>query len=357
MTTYEEYRRALEQDGFVVCRNIIPAEVCEEARLELAAWHDRTEAACAERGFFPPSEFSHGIVKGFGSTQQPACWKLRCHAEVRRLFAACYGLDPALETDNSTQLLSSMDTHAWEASRSRSRQAFRKFGNEKERIATVDWTHSDQGIAHTRELCIQGSVPLLDMPSDGITFMAMRGSHKAHSRIFRNANKSDGDFLMLRKQHRHDGQLLSDQDISDLRTVFPPVRVSASVGDVVLWDSRVLHRNVTELNEDSWKPRAVFFVSMQPYFAPESAQALQRTGVRRKKHFLRRIDHYIKKRTASHNVYRERVDQVSPHFREKPETAMPEELVRGLLTPMPVPAPDMVKFLIAGPEFGKSVSF
>jgi len=165
--------------------------------------------------------------------------------------------------------------------------------NDKWRTQT-GWYHLDQNGAHKPDrICVQGFVNYYDAGEKDGGLVVVPGSHKIFTDIFKNRPEltACGDFIRLNK-FGPDSPWQNEIAEADLG----PIKVCAKAGDMVLWDSRMIHCNspattARVLPEDgSILPlrRLVAYVCMTP------ASRLTPTAI------AKRHEAYFKGHTSSH---------------------------------------------------------
>lgn len=167
----------------------------------------------------------HGIFKE-GIGHEEFVWKIR--EKVYPIFTKLWGCD---------NLLSSFDggcfLHGWKK---------RKTG----------WIHCDQPRCYKGFCTFQGIVNLADNgPEDGGLFL-LEGS----DRIF-------NQYLRKHPLTGHGGyQFKIDTEDPLIKKSCRGIKVCASAGDLIIWDSRVFHCNVSPVKQSTY--RMCVYVSMEP---------------------------------------------------------------------------------------------
>lgn len=163
-------------------------------------------------------DFSSGIIRSPAFCHSPFMWQARLLPRVRRAFAAVWGTD---------ELLVSFDGgNAFRPPRL-NRQWLTRGGG---------WWHVDQnhrkGRARQGRVCVQGLLALTDANDESGGLCVVPASHRHHQAICERSPSAalKSDFVLL----------TPDDPILSLN---PPVLVGCQAGDLVLWDSRLVHCN------------------------------------------------------------------------------------------------------------------
>lgn len=213
----------LEADGFCIRK---------------AVFDDRT---C---GYFR-SKFMEELSSGKQLNHSDTMWELRMRPEVVGIFEDFW---------SESDLLSSFDGVYHRA--------------ENDEIG-IDW-HVDQDQTHSRGcVCVQGFVALTNSNYQTGTISFLPGSHLKHEalckRICGDAEEGDWEF-----EHIPSDDVIFEQCSA-------PVRAEVCPGDVVLWDSRTVHK-VEAGGSDA---RLVAYLCMTPRsFATETVLRQRRHGYR-----------------------------------------------------------------------------
>lgn len=231
----------LEEKGFAVIENVVPAELCADvlARIKLFLCEasdtrdavGRFDARALRMADYPNIR---GIVQHLEAGQMQAIWDIRLSSGVQSVFEEMYG-------DND--LLSSTDGFCWMSPLYK--------GNDR------SWLHVDQSHHKLGRRCIQGYVNITSShdASSGSLYV-VPGSHNKHTAMAnRQRCQANGkDWFKFNDEER---LLLGGE----------AVRVHGGVGSLVLWDSRTAHCNIAPERStpmEQRKERCVVYVCMQP---------------------------------------------------------------------------------------------
>ena len=243
----EAWQEELSTRGYTVIRSVAGEEEVETGRSMLWRWletrgtgilrHDPdtwTDEAWPQW----PGYKKYGTLKGEGAAQQEAAWYLRGLAAVKQVFSKIY---------NTDQLIVSMDGiivwRPWDRDESR-------------RPASLS-LHVDQNPAFKPGFqCVQGMLPLYPVtPATGGTVLVPM-SHHQHDQLLQlypHWARTERDFCVLDKDHKKDP--LQDQ----------AVLIPLNPGDLLLWDSRLVHANsVGDCSDHGELARASLCVCMGP---------------------------------------------------------------------------------------------
>lgn len=239
---------ALRKFGYCRVTGVIDAGRAASLRASMLAWQASLPAGTK----VPP----HGIYKHHYVGHQDFAWAIRGEPGVRQVFASVWGIE-----DWKSGMVTSLDGSCIVPS-----------GFSRRDRA---WTHVDQAPKSRGRQCYQGLVSLTS--NETRTLVVHKFTHRVHSRYF---------------EHRSMGSVSKkfmpvDQAdmacISHLRT-----RVAVNAGDMILWDSRLMHEN--EVGGLSPEDRCVQYVCMLPRAHPGNTEAQHR----------KRLECVQQRRTTSH---------------------------------------------------------
>eukprot|EP00755_Sulcionema_specki_P003236 Sspe_Gene.27335::Locus_11716_Transcript_2_2_Confidence_0.667_Length_1138::g.27335::m.27335 len=231
----------LDEHGYVVIKDVANAE--ELARAEDLLWEylelhgmKRTDPRTWDDENFPGS-IANGIIckRGFG--QSPFLWHLRTLPKVISVFQRIWKTDDVVTSFDGGNV-------------------FRPWQYNPDWITLGGWWHVDQGPTKRGRHAVQGLVTLYDADEGTGGLCVIPKSHQHHAALLKNL-KGDGDFHPIPETE----PLLNTE--SQL--------VAAKGGDLLLWDSRVVHCNTPGIKGKAAKAkakdrllRAVGYVCMIP---------------------------------------------------------------------------------------------
>lgn len=231
----------LEENGFAVVENVVPAELCADVLARIKLFLCEASGTVDAHGALDPRGLRmakypniRGIVQHLEAGQMQAIWDIRLSSGVQSVFEAMYG-------DND--LLSSTDGFCWMSPLYK--------GSDR------SWLHVDQSHRKLGRRCIQGYVNITSShdASSGSLYVVPGSHHKHAAMAKRERCQANGkDWFKFNDVER---PLLGGE----------AVRVHGGVGSLVLWDSRTAHCNIapersTPLEER--RERCVVYVCMQP---------------------------------------------------------------------------------------------
>jgi len=201
-----------------------------------------------------PGEFKSGITVQCGSSQQPSLWYLRGHPGVQEVFSSIWSVKPS-------ELITSMDGMLiWRHKTSYSASP-----------ASGLNLHVDQDpFTKTGLHCVQGMIPLLDVTKDIGGLKLLPKSH------------SDEMQEQIRNEHLARKKTLPGKDfvkVEDAKYDPEAFVVEAKAGDLILWDSRVIHGSrvgPATLQPGAGLARCTGLVSMTPRAWASQEVLLQR---------------------------------------------------------------------------------
>eukprot|EP01122_Echinamoeba_exundans_P011570 TRINITY_DN4640_c0_g1_i1.p1 TRINITY_DN4640_c0_g1~~TRINITY_DN4640_c0_g1_i1.p1 ORF type:complete len:414 (-),score=58.34 TRINITY_DN4640_c0_g1_i1:1522-2763(-) len=265
----QKWHNYLKENGYVVIKNVLSPQKVEEVQgkvwdfLEsLGTGIKRNDKSTWVNANWP-NTFSNGIISHYGVGQSEASWTVRVEPRVRQVYETIFG--------GRRDLLVSFDGI----------NVFRppSDGGKEKWVTNGLWPHLDQNyhmgeLFHKQGISVQGAINLLDSgPEDG-GFICIPGSNKLFEHIFTTyefggeRNKAARHFVQMRPDHK---MWTTDEKLSKLSCV----KVSAGAGDLILWDSTVIHWNtpVTNLKKKyEGLARCAVYICMAP------AQQVSRPG-------------------------------------------------------------------------------
>ena len=212
----------MSRDGYVVIPDILSKTEVEEglsltwdwleclgsgvSRVDPATWLDENW----------PGDLKSGIVTTCGAAQQGAAWLVRGNKRVQQAFSSVWGEE---------ELITSMDcVILW--------RPWWGPGNQAARPVT-EGLHIDQNpFKKTGLQCVQGMVPLINVTKRTGGLQVVPRSHQDYVQdIIRRdhpEHKESGDFCRVAANNYRGAEVL----------------IEANAGDLILWDSRLIHGGV-----------------------------------------------------------------------------------------------------------------
>ena len=213
----ERLRRALAEEGYVICRGAASAAELTELRDGLWAWleaHSTMRRDRVDTWDDYPGEPSHGQLIWGGIGQSDVQWKARTLPGVVAAFEAAWGLAAG------APLLTSFDG----ASAFRPPQHARDWRTE----GALRWLHVDQNHDKVGLCALQGALLLYPQDSASGGLVVLPRSHLRHRALTATAGQRQDFVPVLADDARLEG-------LGDARLI------CADAGDLVLWDSRTVH--------------------------------------------------------------------------------------------------------------------
>ena len=229
-----EQKKHFDDFGYVIIPNILTKDKCNYYINEIWKWLENLNIGIKrddKKTHFNDLCQLHGIVKDYKSGHSKFMWDIRCEKNVLKIFEDFFG-------DNN--LLVSYDV-------------FTILKNSKERKGTKHWLHVDQNPKNKNFYTIQGLVNLEDCKETDATFQCYPKSHLYFLDLFKD-EKMKGDWFRMDETQLN---ILKDKDLQ-LK------RLKLNKGDVLLWDSRLVHSNVRASVRHKKYYRYVTYVSYAP---------------------------------------------------------------------------------------------
>lgn len=230
------WREFLAQEGYVVIAGVLDDEVVAQsldemwAIMEALAPVRRDEPATWSRSANWPPMLHGGMIQYIGHSQLQ--WNLR--EQCARVYAEYYGVDVE-------ELATSFDGICMMHSARR----YKRAGN------LTSFLHFDQAPVRRGEWSIQGLVTLTSSGVDEGGLVVVPGTHLEHEEFF--------------EEHHCSGQKTDWYKLEEAEKIDyedRAIKVDASAGDFLMWDSRTLHANAVPTAPGS--VRACVYVCMLP---------------------------------------------------------------------------------------------
>lgn len=238
--------RQLEIKGYQVIPGVLKQEEVDLASTLFRKWMEANPQ-------FDSKKQPHGVIKHYNIGQSAFSWYIRTRPSVIGAFKDFWGKD---------DLVVSFDGVGY-------------WTNQEKRRNTW-WLHTDQSPNRPGFKCVQGLVVIKGSENSG-GLSLVPGSHLTH--------------VELKAEHNKDW--FKVEETPELKSKV--IQVAANPGDLILWDSRVLHQN--NYGEDC---RLVQYVCYLP-----------RSGLKQQEAYKRR-KYYRDRRTTSHWPYPIRVNGLQP---------------------------------------------
>jgi len=225
-TNYEEWKRFLEENGYVVVSSVISKTDCEKYVNEMwklmeilsdgkVKQKDKNTWTLSKNY---PFMLHGGMIQYLGHTQFQ--WDLR--EACSEIFAKLWGV-------SQKDLATSFDGFCF-------MNGARKF--RKNRLNS--FLHTDQSPHRDKLWSYQGFINLQDCDDDAGGFVSVPKSHLEHRSFLKN------NFDIKEKRFHGDWILFTDEEKDKFKKILGNVlKLNCRAGDFVLWDSRTFHCNTS----------------------------------------------------------------------------------------------------------------
>ncbi|CAE7549700.1 unnamed protein product [Symbiodinium natans] len=217
----------LRREGYVILADVLTPDQVAEATERFWSYLSASTAGAVQRdspltwqSHLWPGQDYNGLINSGGIGQSDFMWYIRSKPKVIAAFADVWGVD-------KEDLIMSFDGCC----------AFRPPSVDPRWRTRAGWFHTDQNGRTTGSefVCAQGLVALTDGDESTGGLAVLPGSHRSHAEIFRRwPLERENDFFILPR---------SDELLAE-RSPCKPHVVPVNAGDLVLWDSRLIHCNV-----------------------------------------------------------------------------------------------------------------
>ncbi len=248
----------LETEGYVVVADVLNPVEKDQAITYFWDWLeqvsenvDRNDEKTWINKNWPPF-YTNGIMYQYGVHNNKFSWYLRTHPQVLQVFQLLYGV-------TEKELISALDGAG----------VFRP-PRLKNQETKGGWWHLDHGYPANEidykgfRTCVQGMVNLVDANENTGGFCFYPDSHHVHKEIL---NTQPFKKMAQRSDYV---PVFQDEKFIDLLPCQEPKLLCAQAGDMILWDSRLVHCNTGPIlkpgKEDFQNQlmRLVAYVCMMP---------------------------------------------------------------------------------------------
>ncbi|KAK4054337.1 hypothetical protein OIO90_003570 [Microbotryomycetes sp. JL221] len=240
-TVYNDFRDDLVRDGFCVVKNVLPKEKAAYYVQEIHQWledfglgYDRNDPSTIREECLPVIH-QKGLIQAYGAPHESFTWSVRSEPDVIDVFAKIFGTE---------DLLTSFDAVNVSLPR-------------KDLAPNKPWAHQDQDPDRPGFRCVQGFVNLLpNGPQDG-GLVVLKQGHIASKEYHKVMNDKDEVFRWTNEMY-----VFQEKGMEWLKEHgYEWVKVDCEAGDLVLWDSRTPHYNVSP---SAGNPRMVVYTCYAP---------------------------------------------------------------------------------------------
>lgn len=238
---YGDFRDALRDEGFVVVKNAIPRANAIEYQNRAYDW---------VRTFNTPLDFHDpdtwikenipltnraNAFAAYCVSHEKFMWEARMEPGVLSAFGKLWGTDELLTSFDGLNIT---------------------FPNRKDVPAREPWEHVDQSPSKRGAHCIQGIIHLSPSGLDDGGLVLIPKSHRYHDEFF--------DTHPRKSFNGRDVYLFTEQELSWFKDKgLYPHKVCCEPGDLIMWDSRVIHYG-SDPTERSTQIRTAIYATYMP---------------------------------------------------------------------------------------------
>jgi len=239
----------LDREGYVVLASVLTKQDCMTGDgllwnfLEAnSSWRRSQPETWSDDSFGNIGSIHNGLVKGAGIGHSDFLWFVRTRPAVRQAFERIW---------NTSELLVSFD----------GANVFRPWHHGFAKTV-CGWWHTDQGAGRVGRQAVQGLVSIYaaNARTGGLTVVPQ--SHLRHREVVEDQQNPSVDYCTVRSYE-------------PLMQELPQKLVTCEAGDLILWDSRLVHANAPAPQEPVGPAdrllRAVAYVCMVPQAFASSA--------------------------------------------------------------------------------------
>ncbi|KAK3622011.1 hypothetical protein LTR56_022447 [Elasticomyces elasticus] len=256
---YGDFRDNLQRDGFAVIKGAVPRERADQYAEQMWKFledfgldFDRNDPSKIHKDFLPQIN-EKGMCFGYGLPHEKFTWDIRSEPGVVGAFEKVYDTKDLIVSFDAVNI---------------------GFPNRKDLPENKPWPHQDQNREKPGFRCLQGLVNLLPSgPNDG-GLIVCKGSHLV-SEEFHKAFEDEKDRIWAWTTEWYGFTDAGMKWLDDKGFVWE--KVCMEPGDLVVWDSRAVHYNLTSTTD---QPRFATYTCYMP-----AADASQEDLLRKKKAF------------------------------------------------------------------------
>ncbi|KAK4057261.1 hypothetical protein OIO90_001758 [Microbotryomycetes sp. JL221] len=242
-TVYNDFRDDLIRDGYAVVKGAVPTEKANEIVDEMQTWledfnlgYKRDDPSTIREECLPVMN-AKGLMQAYGASHETFTWKVRSEPGVIGAFEKLYGTEDLIVSFDAVNIT---------------------FPGRKDIGENTAWAHQDQDPERPGFRCVQGFVSLTDSGDEDGGLMILKGGHLV-SEEFHKKFGSDPEPLF---RWTNEMYMFKEEGLNWLKERgYEWVKVNAKAGDLVLWDSRGPHYNVSPQGSS---PRFVVYTCYCP---------------------------------------------------------------------------------------------
>ncbi|KAH3950684.1 hypothetical protein HBI56_204600 [Parastagonospora nodorum] len=237
-----DWRDDLFRDGYVVVKNVLPAEKAEGYKQRMFEWletfpygFDKNDKSTWVKECLP-EHMKGGMYHGYRVQHEKVIWDARCEQSIIDTFAKIWNTHNLLVSfDGMNLTLPSPDLKP-----------------------STPWPHVDQNPNRKGMQCVQGILNLApNGPEDG-GLVVLKGSHRQNEAFFKTHPETEGAGTW----GSADWHGFNEEEVSWFKSRgCEEVKVCAGPGDLILWDSRTVHYNKVPSTQNV---RAVMYICYTP---------------------------------------------------------------------------------------------
>ncbi|KAK4051417.1 hypothetical protein OIV83_002901 [Microbotryomycetes sp. JL201] len=242
-TTYNDFRDDLVRDGYAVIKNAIPGDRTASLVDEVQSWlegfnlgYKRDDPSTIREACLPIMS-AKGLMPAYGTSHESFTWKVRSEPGVIAAFEKIYQTEDLIVSFDAINI---------------------SFPGRKDIGENTAWAHQDQDPERPGFRCVQGFVNLTPSGDKDGGLKVLRGGHKV-SEEYHQTFGEDPDPIF---RWTNEVYMFKDEGLQWFKEKgLEWIKVNAGPGDLVLWDSRLPHYNVSP---EGSSPRFVVYTCYMP---------------------------------------------------------------------------------------------
>ncbi|KAJ9093167.1 hypothetical protein QFC21_006483 [Naganishia friedmannii] len=231
-THYGDFRDDLNRDGYAVVKGVLPVQRCNEYIDQIQDWlesfnlgYNRNDPSTVKEECLPIIH-QKGLIQAYGAPHESFTWGVRSEPDIIDVFATLFGTEDLLTSFDAVNV---------------------SLANRKDLPANKAWAHQDQDPERPGFRCVQGFMNLAPCGEDDGGLVILKGGHEVSKEYHDAFRQEERGFRWTNEMY-----LFKDTGLKWLQERgYEWVKVNCEPGDLVLWDSRTPHYNVSPKGENS----------------------------------------------------------------------------------------------------------
>ncbi|KAH8900667.1 hypothetical protein GQ53DRAFT_835611 [Thozetella sp. PMI_491] len=242
---YGDWRDDLIRDGYAVVKGAVPRERVEEYGNQMLSYLENFAGGLGFKRDDPstvkeanlPIITEKGMILGYGVAHEDFAWSVRQEPGVVEAFERIYDTDDLIVSFDSVNMA---------------------FPNRTDLPTNTPWAHQDQDPETPGFRCMQGLVNIFPNGDDDGGLIVCKGAHQLSEEFHREFKDEPNKIWAWTKEWYG----FTKEGLAWLeKKGCPWIKINAEPGDLLLWDSRLPHYNLSPKGE---QPRFCIYTCYMP---------------------------------------------------------------------------------------------